>query len=402
MPHPPETYDIDGFGDILLISLRGSPVEDGELGQADDLEDASESDTFFDDASSLNSFITESILARASEPRLPSTTHATRRAVRFRVASHRLRRSSPVFEQLLNEHVGYPGAAYMLHNPVRIPIWNDDPAIMGLILRIIHDDDPFERADQNITELFPTAEAFLDQITVTTLAHIATAAEKYQLQAALDICLSSWIDRLWKHMHEASTTEALAWIWISWVFELTDHFAVATKYMAKHSALPVEGNNALEYPLPQDVLRAIDRNRFDALSELYCLFTAQLELVVHSAANSLGVSNVSFSSSETLAVKEACEIGLLLLEGIRLKFWPEHDPQFRETSYAEAARVIRTMVSPQNYYGVITPHGHDDVIHVLSSCREQFSALLNCLEEREWELSIDDFKTGRKSAKWDY
>ncbi|PWI63925.1 hypothetical protein PCL_03004 [Purpureocillium lilacinum] len=147
---------------------------------------------------------------------------------------------------------------------------------------------------------------------------------------------------------------------------------------------------------------AIDRNRFDALSELYCLFTSQLELVVHSAANSLGVSNASFSSSETLAVKEACEIGLLLLEGIRLKFWPEHDPQFRETSYAEAARVIRIMVSPQNYYGVITPHGHGDVIRVVSSCREQFSALLNCLEEREWELSIDDFKTGRKSAKWDY
>ncbi|EXK77266.1 hypothetical protein FOQG_18021 [Fusarium oxysporum f. sp. raphani 54005] len=255
MSAPSETYDIDCFGDILLVLISGDSQSNLAAQEENISASFSESDTLLDDASFLDSSLVDGVLT-SDASQSPSTivNHEPRRAVRFRVASHRLRRSSPVFEQLLYQYVGYPGAAYQSHYPIRIPIWNDDPPIMDLMLRIIHKDDPFETQDQDISQLFPSTECLLDHIDLETLARIATVADKYQLHSSLDFWLTKWVDEIWDNMEESSMSEALDWVWVAWAFDLTDHFSAATAYVAKSSAEPVEGNDDFEYSCPTDVL----------------------------------------------------------------------------------------------------------------------------------------------------
>ncbi|KFA53429.1 hypothetical protein S40293_03415 [Stachybotrys chartarum IBT 40293] len=250
MSPPVETYDIDGLGDVLLVLLPGDPRE-----TVTDQDDISEPDTCFDDASSLDTLISDGMLAGAAETQQGNAGRAIRRAVRFRVASHHLRRSSPVFKELLDRYIGYPGAAYLLHYPIRIPMWNDDPAVMALILRIIHEDALQAVADQEVQQLFPTAENYMDQINLPTLARIATIAQKYQLEPVVDYCLTKWIDKLWVDMNGSSIDEAVAWVWVTWVFELADHFAAATKYLAKNSTQNLTADVEFAQLCPEIIIR---------------------------------------------------------------------------------------------------------------------------------------------------
>ncbi|KAI8721378.1 hypothetical protein NCS52_00585200 [Fusarium sp. LHS14.1] len=391
MSLPPETFDIDAFGDILLVLLQGDPSgNDGDI----PLDDYSEPDTQFDDASSLDTLITEGMLAGASEPPLNNAGPPTRRAVRFRVASHSLRRSSWVFQSLLDEYVGYPGAAYQSHYPIRVPIWDDDPSTMALVLRIIHEDILVPNADQDdFRTFFPTADRFTDQINLPTLARIAVIVQKYHLQAAVDHCLTEWIDGLWKHMHGSTTSDAVTWVWVTWVFELTDHFAAATKYLAKNGTHSLEGSQEAEGPCPLLIIRAIDRIRTDALTELCSLFLAQIEPFAQMVNNRLKRAGLQHGSEmgNVATIQEACGIGLLLVMGSRLNFWPQHDADFRGTSYADAAKTTQAMIKPGRYGVGVTPSGLAE-LKDLSSCGDQFIALLSCLEDREWELKMDEFK----------
>jgi hypothetical protein len=133
-----------------------------------------------------------------------------------------------VFAELLNEYVGTPGAAYQPHYPVRIPIWDEDAEVVGLIFRIIHKDHSLEAADrQALEQLFPIKYDHMNHINLVTLAQIAMVVEKYKLHAAVDYCLTCWIDRLWQDMKGASMDEAITWVWVTCVFELTNYFGTA-------------------------------------------------------------------------------------------------------------------------------------------------------------------------------
>ena len=250
MSYLSETYDIDGEGDVLLCILRADLIHDG-LNLEDDI---SEPDTLVDDAPSLDTLVENGILIEdVGPPPVQAPIPVSRRAVRFRVNSNHLRRSSPEFARLLDEYVGSPGAAYQTHFPIRIPIWNNDPSTMGLILRIIHEDSLQQTADQEIQQLFPAAENHVGQVDLPILARIATIAHKYQLESAVDDCLANWIDRLWTRTAASSITEALDWVWVSWVFDLTDYFSAATSYLAKTSTESLKDLN-LELPIPSAVI----------------------------------------------------------------------------------------------------------------------------------------------------
>lgn len=250
MSYLSETYDIDGEGDVLLCVLRADLIHDG-LNLEDDI---SEPDTLIDDASSLDTLVENGILIEDVEPQpMIAPAPVSRRAVRFRVNSNYLRSSSAEFARLLDEYVGSPGAAYQTHFPIRIPIWSNDPSTMGLILRIIHEDSLQQAADQEIQQLFPAAENHVGQIDLPVLARIATIAHKYQLEPAVDDCLADWIDRLWTQTATSSMTEALDWVWVSWVFDLKDYFSAATSYLAKTSTQSLM-NLTLEYPIPSVVI----------------------------------------------------------------------------------------------------------------------------------------------------
>lgn len=99
-----------------------------------------------------------------------------------------------------------------------------------------------------------------------------------------------------------------------------------------------------------------------------------------------------------MTAQESCRIGLLLLHGHRLKFWPQDEPDFQGISYAEAVTIIHHMINPQNCW-VMTVEGSVSV-GISSSCRGQFLDLFECLEDRNWELTVDGFKTRSQTVQF--
>jgi len=254
-----ESHDIDLFGDVLLVLMNRDLDELQEPEGNEEQPDccSSESDTNLDDASSINT-ITESILAQAAGipggNASPAAQRPERRAVRFRVSSEVLRRSSVVMKELLDEHIGYPGAGYLLHYPIRVPIWNDDPGVMSLLLRILHGDSPTSALQQDdVSRHFPNWARSPNKLDPHTLAHIATIVEKYQFHAALDNCLMEWMDMLEKQVDKSSWHDMVAWVWITWVFELKDYFEIATEQLAKTST-GFGDISDFRYPIPSRLL----------------------------------------------------------------------------------------------------------------------------------------------------
>jgi len=64
-----------------------------------------------------------------------------------------------------------------------------------------------------------------------------------------------WINALWNYLDKAPIPDALAWVWITWSFELTSYFDKATEYLMKNCTRTLEGDNGLEFPIPSRILR---------------------------------------------------------------------------------------------------------------------------------------------------
>jgi hypothetical protein len=256
-----DTYEIDVIGDVLLVVLKGDPAAN----DAEPEDDVAESETLLDDAESVDTLIIQNMLAlRMLEPQPDNESssafprrhqaHSTR-PVRLRVSSHRLLRCSPIFRELLDRYIGNPGAAYQTHYPIHIPIWNDDPAILALVLRILHDGDQvYEAEHEELRTIIPTAEANIDEVDLGTLAQVATLVEKYEMHIVVENSLNKWIDNLWDDMKEASVRDAICWMWIAWVFDLIDYFEKVTEYLVKNSTKSMEGDEDLQFLIPSNVL----------------------------------------------------------------------------------------------------------------------------------------------------
>lgn len=80
----------------------------------------------------------------------------------------------------LEKQLGDPGTESESPNPNHILIWNDDPPIMAMVLRLLRDYSSLNDEDHKILrELVPTTEKYIDQVSLPTLAKIATVVNKY-------------------------------------------------------------------------------------------------------------------------------------------------------------------------------------------------------------------------------
>ena len=101
-----------------------------------------------------------------------------------------------------------------------------------------------------------------------------------------------------------------------------------------------------------------------------------------------------------MTIQETSKLGLLLFRGHELNFWPENDPDFRGTSYADASHIIRSMIIPEG--GGVTELNSRSSLAVSPIFNDQFCILLECLEARGWELELKTFKTITKTPKFTY
>ncbi|PWY69100.1 hypothetical protein BO70DRAFT_261278, partial [Aspergillus heteromorphus CBS 117.55] len=101
---------------------------------------------------------------------------------------------------------------------------------------------------------------------VDLLGKVAVIADFYGCQDAMRTAAIPWLVQLPKTFPPTTTyRELLLWVWISYFYQLTEHFRWAT------SAAMTRGKgriNALGLPLPSHILAAIDSKRQAAISDL--------------------------------------------------------------------------------------------------------------------------------------
>jgi len=95
-------------------------------------------------------------------------------------------------------------------------------------------------------------------------------------------------------------------------------------------------------------------------------------------------------------------VGQFFSDGIRLKFWPDHDPEFKGISFADALRIAGHMARDEQIKdpeacGLCTAN-NDTILDRLTLWRTQLKQLLGCLNDREWGLVIEDLKVVQKTA----
>ncbi|KAF0331212.1 hypothetical protein GQ607_001520 [Colletotrichum asianum] len=253
------TYVIAPEPDVDLILLR----DNEELDEDEEYYDYSDSETLFNDASSIATSFSSGYDednensdggATPLRHRPPTvyaayeTTSTMPLAVRFRVSSHVLREASPIMKELLGRHVGRPGAQSAGPGCPRVPLQNDDPEVMVILLRMLHQ----VRPEESVRHLFPLTD---DDIDVYDLAAMALIVDKYRMNSTVEHQLQDSIDRLWTKFDRSSSDEALAWTWISWAFELTDHFSEATLCLTQTMERSFGENQQRPFPLPREIFR---------------------------------------------------------------------------------------------------------------------------------------------------
>lgn len=309
--HSPRTYDIDLFGDTILLLFQGTD-EAREPGPEDDI---AVSETNIEDAESIDTSIIDQLVVRRellSNPDCSADSDSVSNPdsdtdsqldgerdihsdserdsnlggeeensqengpesdvdaantirslpnpgpLRFKVSQRRLMRCSSFFRAEIPNYIGSPGAAEAL-NYTYVPIRNDNPTILALVLRVVHDkpgeikqDEVKIHTDGDQTVL-PVEHKYMDYIDLDALAQIATIVEKYKFHAGIEHCLHAWITNLWNYLEDASIADAIKWLWVTWVFHYADHFFTVTEYLVKNTTMSLQ-ESTLEYDIPSHVL----------------------------------------------------------------------------------------------------------------------------------------------------
>jgi hypothetical protein len=258
MANPQSYSHIDPEGDIALVLFQGHP----ETSETEADYDVAGSDTLFDDAHSINTLIVEGIATHHTQQSQQvhqgdtssQTSYVPLHPVRIKVRSNLLQKHSAVFRELLERRIGSSSAESSAREPAYIPLWNDNPAILAIVLKILQDGPPADCELEELRSVIPGTIVSNKRIDLETFAKIAIIVEKYQLHTAVEDYLKSWEEYLWDYLEKASMKTAMAWMWITWVFELTEYFDEVTKYLAKHGTRSLQRVSDLEFPIPSHVL----------------------------------------------------------------------------------------------------------------------------------------------------
>lgn len=90
-------------------------------------------------------------------------------------------------------------------------------------------------------------------------------------------------------------------------------------------------------------------------------------------------------------IGDAFIIGLLIIEGKKIGFWPRIDADFQGISFVKAAQIFRNIPDPRDY-SVKCPSGRSFFLGHRSIPKESFEELIDTIEEREIGVSIYDYK----------
>jgi hypothetical protein len=93
----------------------------------------------------------------------------------------------------------------------------------------------------------------------------------------------------------------------------------------------------------------------------------------------------------TWLIGDAFIIGLMIIEGKKIGFWPSVEADFQDIRFANAAKRFQGMPDPGDY-SVRCPSGKSFWLGHRSIPKESFLKLIRTIEERDFGFSIEEYK----------
>ncbi|KAH7420007.1 hypothetical protein BKA64DRAFT_752560 [Cadophora sp. MPI-SDFR-AT-0126] len=252
--------------------------------------------------------------------------------IRMQVSSKHLAMASPVFKAMI-AHGFAEGEALRAHGKVEIPLPGDDSADMTILLDIIHG----------------RSRRVPREVSMTLLALLAIAVDKYLLQEVSEVYSDIWIDSFKDEFDDFMTAfdEAsdlsiqLMWLTISWVFRNPVKFKTATKNLIKNKIsceseveTRVPGTDQV-LPLPISVLDTIRSIQEEIITKLYSHVEEQIQM--YTSPIKYGKSAICQSSNDAKKNRQ-CDAMVLgsMIQSVstRLSAWPNPGAPYTFSIYS--------------------------------------------------------------------
>ncbi|APA05386.1 hypothetical protein SS1G_09804 [Sclerotinia sclerotiorum 1980 UF-70] len=222
---------------------------------------------------------------------------------------------SPVFKAMLQWSNFKDGYAMKAHGKVEVPLPDDDPEAMRILVDIVHchhKDVP-------------------RKVKLGLLTHLAILVDKYRLHEAVQIYSDMWISHAKKRfpssMAEDGTEVCLQWLCISWVFEKSRDFTAMTRIFQQESTQSLSemiSDSAWDIPVPTTVIDNIEQDRIRALDEAISALRDTIEtyqtstLVCRGRPTHLPIDQIPQHNKQC----DAMVLGMLIKEAIYHNLYP--------------------------------------------------------------------------------
>lgn len=159
------------------------------------------------------------------------------KTVRVQCSSKHLTLASSVFEAMLSRKFR-EDVILRSKRTSELPLPDDDPAVLLILLNIIH--------GQN--KEIPL------EIDLCMLTQIAIVVDKYQLQMVVGILSRVWIDRLSTTIPQSVTEDLRRWIYVTWIFRCPTEFKLATQIAERQCESRIDETGEIDLPIPCSIV----------------------------------------------------------------------------------------------------------------------------------------------------
>ncbi|EKJ72064.1 hypothetical protein FPSE_07754 [Fusarium pseudograminearum CS3096] len=172
-------------------------------------------------------------------------------------------------------------------------------------------------------------------ISFDLLVKVAMIANYYDCLESVEVYTDMWLKTFESELPEVYGRDCILYLFLSWVFSRPIMFQRMTQLALRHSQKVIE---AEDFPLPADIIEAIDISRQSALAEIFSAVYALFDLLQ-------GDEECYFECSSML-------LGVLTKElGIRGILYPRNAPPFNGFSIEGSQEMIWELRKPTWHRG---------------------------------------------------
>jgi len=294
------------------------------------------------------------------------------REIRVRVFSQHLILASPVFMAMLQGSFG-EGQTLRADGRVTIPLPEDDPNAMILILNVIH------HRDRSV----PTS------ISRKLMAQVLVLVDKYQFSECLHFASKTWVQNLNRtELPYSFSSELMEWIYIAWVHNLETTFRASTRTAILTATHVIKERDVMGLSIPSSVLERMNAQREERIQSMYDKFYRFLNRykgTQHSYDSQLKGAPAPREQACCRLKSAACDfyyLGRLLRLAMKQNAHPRPLPPYDKHSLSSIKFSFRIQ-----HRGIKLPK------HIHLKCGEETEQLLQSkLSWGEVGLSLVDFK----------